>query len=448
MKSLVNILSNTFPESRLLYLFLGVALLFLVGFAVPFMVVVGKIGFVLAIFLVILDVALLYSSRNPVSGERIIETKLSNGDYNPVILRLRGEFTFKSNLEIVEEFPPQLQERDRKFHLRNQPNKFIEDITYEIRPTERGVYKYGDVLIFAATGIGLLRRKLVVKAQQEVKVYPSFIQFRKFSFLAISNRLTEAGVKKVRKLGVSNEFEQIREYVRGDDFRLVNWKATARRNDLMVNQYQEERSQNIFCVVDKGRTMHTPFEGLSLIDYAINSSLVLSGIALGRGDKAGLVTFSDKIGSFIQPKSKSGQMSLIAEALYDQETRVKEADFLRLYRNIRNRIKKRSLIVLYTNFDTVPSLHRQVKYLKAISRYHLLVTVIFDNTEITARAETKSYSMVGTTRQTIAEKFHQDKRLIIRELRKNGIHTILTEPEDLTVNSINKYIELKAMGAI
>lgn len=191
-----------------------------------------------------------------------------------------------------------------------------------------------------------------------------------------------------------------------------------------------------------------PFEGLSLVDYSINAAFVLCGIAIGKGDKAGLITFSDKIGSFIMANSKDTQMQQISEALYNQEVRKRDADFLRLYKNIRTRVKKRSLMVLFTNFDSLVSLNRQIKFLRALSQNHLLCVVIFDNTEINKLSGKRVHDISGIYKQTIAEKFQYDKHLIKKELLKNGIYCILTEPKDLTINTINQYIEYKARGII
>lgn len=398
--------------------------------------------------MVIVDLTTLFSVKQPVKCIRILDEKLSNGDLNPVMIRITGLAGFKMSIDVLDEFPSQLQIRERVFSLENLPVGFNKDISYDIRPTERGVYSFGDIHLFIRSKLSLIKRRITMDADHEVKVYPSFIQAKKFSFLAMNNRIEEVGVKKIRRLGVSHEFEQIREYVKGDDFRLINWKASARKGDLMVNQFQEERSQNIFCVVDKGRTMHMPFDGLSLIDYAINSSLVMAGIATGRGDKAGLVTFSDKIGSFIMPSRTPLQMSLIADALYSQETRMRETDYLRLYKNIKFKVRKRSLLILFTNFDSLVSLSRQIRFLKAISRDHALCTVIFDNTEINERSNQRTYTLKAVYDQTIAEKFQYEKRQIVRELNNNGIYTVLTEPQDLTVNTINKYLELKAKGVV
>lgn len=441
-------IDNLYLHQRLLLVLLATVLMFILGFPYPIFLAIAKISFVGLLIALVVDMVNLFRVSNPLNGKRIIEEKLSNGDYNPVIIQLHGRYPFRTSIKVIDEFPVQLQLRDKEFLLKNLRPHFDEEIFYELRPTERGEYQFGNIQVFISSQISLLKRKVTIEAEQRAKVYPSFIQYRKFAFLAISNRLQEIGVKKVRQLGSNKEFEQIREYVRGDDYRIINWKATARNNHLMVNQYQEERSQHIYCIIDKGRLMHMPFEELSLMDYAINSALVMSGIALGRGDKPGLITFSDKIGSFLMASSKPGQMGLISEHLYDQDVRQKESDFLRLYKNIRIKLKKRSLLLMYTNFDSLVTLHRQVKYLKALSRSHLLCIIIFDNTEINNRAEKQSYTIREAYLQTIAEKFQYDKRQIIKELNNQGIQTILTEPQNLTIQSINKYIELKARGAI
>lgn len=447
MKSLANRLPDIVLHKRLLITIISIVGVFCLGFAYPVFLILGKIALICILLLLVIDFSLLYSHKKPVGGSRVMENKLSNGDFNPVIIQLTGRYGFTTEVEVIDELPNQLQKRDLAL-VRRCPPRFREDFLYEIRPTQRGVYQFGDIRVFIGTQFKLITRRVTISAQKEAKVYPSFIQYRKYSFLAISNRLEEVGVKKVRQIGSNKEYEQIREYVKGDDFRVINWKATARKNTLMVNQYQEEKSQNVYCLVDKGRLMHMPFEGLTLMDYSINAALVVSGIAMGRGDKAGLVTFSDKIGSFIMAKSKQTQLQSISDALYDQDVRLRESDYLRLYKNIRLKIKKRSLLILFTNFDSVVSLNRQLSFLKALSRNHLLVTVIFDNSEINELADKKAFSIKDTYYQTIAEKFQYDKFSIIKELRKNGIYTILTEPKNLTVNAINKYIEIKAMGAL
>jgi uncharacterized protein (DUF58 family) len=441
-------LKEIYLHDRLLYVCIGNVGVFILGFPYPIFLGIGQLIFFATLILLFAELLLLFRLEKPFEGKRRMEDKLSNGDFNPVIVTLRNLYPFQVNITVIEEFPLQLQMRDKQFEFLNLPPDSVKEFDYEIRPVQRGVYGFGQLHIFVSTRISFLKRRVSLPLETEVKVYPSFIQARKYSFLAINNRIEEVGVKKIRKLGANQEFEQIREYVQGDDFRVINWKASARRSTLMVNQYQEEKAQNVYCIIDKGRAMHMPFEGLSLMDYSINASLVLSGIAVSRGDKAGLVTFSDKIGTFMIAESKRSQMSRIADALYDQETRQRETDFFRLYKNIKLKLKKRSLLLLFTNFDSPVSLHRQLKFLRALSRDHLLCTVVFDNTEINQRANQRAFQVQSAYDQTIAEKFQYEKRQIVKELNKQGIYTLLTEPQHLTIGAINKYIELKARGAL
>jgi uncharacterized protein (DUF58 family) len=271
---------------------------------------------------------------------------------------------------------------------------------------------------------------------------------RKYQLMAISNRLSEMGVKKIRRIGHSMEFEQIKEYVQGDDYRTLNWKATARKGQLMVNNFTDEKSQQIYCIIDKGRVMKMPFEGLSLLDYSINASLVLSNIALTKQDKAGIITFSEKIGAFLPANRNPVQMQSILEVLYNQKTRYLESDFEQLYITLRRKVSQRSLIVLFTNFESLSGMRRHLPYLRKIAQHHLLLIVFFENTELRTLLEAPANTVEEVYTKTIAEKFAYEKRLIAKELQQFGILTMLTTPQQLTINAINKYLELKAKQAI
>jgi uncharacterized protein (DUF58 family) len=282
-----------------------------------------------------------------------------------------------------------------------------------------------------------------------VKVLPSFLLLKQYELLALSNNLAESGSKRIRKLGHSMEFEQIKEYVAGDDLRSINWKATARKGgQLMVNNYTDEKSQQVYCVIDKGRIMKMPFNGMSLLDYAINATLILSRVALIRQDKAGLVTFADQIGTFLPAGRKAMQMSHILEILYNQQTKFLETDYEKLYALIRLRITQRSLVVLFTNFESLTGLQRQLPYIRSIAKNHLVLVVFFENTGLHEISEAPATDIEGLYIRTIAERFAYEKRLIVKELNQHGIATILTAPENLTVHTVNKYLEIKARLAI
>ncbi|MEX0290676.1 MAG: DUF58 domain-containing protein [Flavobacteriaceae bacterium] len=420
---------------------------FILAYIFPNLLDILKFLFYLFVSSVFIDLFIVFSRARGVSGERIIPEKLSNGDHNPIKIRIINRYPFSISARIIDELPHQFQKRDfeLKTSLQKKENKFF---NYDLRPTERGVYSFGNLIVFVSSPLGLISKKYTFNKAQEVPVYPSFLQLRKYDLMAFTNRLFEYGLKKIRRIGHTMEFEQIKEYVQGDDIRNINWKATAKKSQLMVNQYQDEKSQPVYSVIDKGRVMKMPFEELSLLDYAINATLVISNIAIKKQDKAGMFAFSNGVENRVVAERRSSQMNLILETLYNLQTNFAESDFSRLYIDIKRHINHRSLLLLYTNFETLDALHRQLPYLQAISKQHLLVVIFFENTELTQFAEKQAETVHQIFQQTIAEKFVYEKKLIVNELKKYGIQTILTKPKDLTLNTINKYLEIKARGLL
>lgn len=408
---------------------------------------VPKSLFVLWLALLFTDLLLLYRTRVGVRGVRHTPERLSNGDDNEIRINLSNLFPFTASLEVIDEIPHQFQRRDLSFSVKLKPGE-TKILTYKLRPVKRGEYSFGAVNVFAETPLAMFNRRFRFSNDAVVPVYPSFIQMRRYELMAISNRLTEVGVKRIRRIGQNMEFELIKEYVHGDDFRTVNWRATARRNSLMVNHYQDERSQQVYSLIDKGRVMEMPFDGLSLLDYAINASLVISNIAIRKSDKAGLITFQHKVSATVPASRQSRQMSVIMEVLYNQKTAYRETDYASLYAHVRQKITQRSLLLLFTNFESEYSLQRQLPYLKRLADKHLLVVIFFENTELEKVINAPADNLKEVYRQAIAEKFSYDKKLIVRELGRHGIQAVLTSPEMLTVNTINKYLELKSRGMI
>ena len=190
-----------------------------------------------------------------------------------------------------------------------------------------------------------------------------------------------------------------------------------------------------------------PFNKLSLLDYAINSTLVLSSVCLQKQDKVGLITFASKMGNLLAADRKPIQKAHILQLLYNQETAFQESDYEMLYLQLRNRVKQRSLLILFTNFESLSGLKRQLPYLRSIAKHHLLMVVFFENTELSQLSDKKAANVEDVYIKTIAEKFAYEKRLIVKELMKHGILSVLTPPEKLTVNAINKYLELKTRQA-
>lgn len=389
---------------------------------------------------------MLYRKKG-LNGERIVPEKFSNSDLNSVSIVLQNQYAFKIRVGIIDELPVQFQKRDFLKNLsisENDNNTF----TYEVRPVARGEYIFGNVNCYVSSAIGLIQRRYTFNNEQMVKVYPSFIQMKKYDFLSIDNRLSHSGLRKIRKIGHTMEFEQIKEYVIGDDVRTVNWKATGKHARLMVNQYQDEKMQPVYSIIDTSRGMKMPFDGLSLLDYAINSSLAFSNIALKKNDKVGLLDFSNKQGNFLPAQAKKTYLNLILETLYNIDTNFLDADYGMLQAVAKRRIPQRSLLMLYTNFEHISALHRQLPYLQAIAKKHVLVVIFFENIELKRLIDSEAKTISEITDQTIAQQFELDKKLMVRELQQRGIQAVLTSPQDLTVNTINKYLEIKARGLL
>lgn len=401
---------------------------------------------VLVVFL-LLDTFTLYRQTRGIQAFRNCPERLSNGDVNRISLSVSNKYPFRVAIKIIEEVPFQFQKRDLTFSTSIGVRK-SEVLYYDLRPTERGVYQFGAINVYVAGLLGLVTRRYIFDENKDVAVYPSFLEMHKYELLAASHRLTDYGIKKIRRIGHATEFDHIKHYVLGDDPRTINYKATARMSQLMVNTYQEEKSQPVYCLIDKGRTMKMPFNGLTLLDYAINTTLMVSTTALNKGDKAGLITFSKNVDEILPADRQRRQRVKILETLYAQKTDFKESDYERLYATVRRKLSQRSLIVLFTNFETINGMRRQLKYLTHMAKDHLVLVAFFLNSEFNEVLESSPAGLEDIFRKGMAEKLWNDKYLIVKELNRYGIHTILSKPENLTINSINKYLEFKSRGLI
>lgn len=433
--------------SRRFYTFsILVILLLCGGYLFGSLFLLGQITLLLLALAVVADAFLLYRTKG-IEASRACADRFSNGDNNEVKLRVESRYPFPVHLSVIDEVPVIFQQRDICFKLSLDSGQ-AKTIVYNLRPNRRGEYDFGMIRVFASTRLGLIERRLSCGKRQKIKVYPSYLMLHRYELLAMSDNLTELGIKKIRRVGHQTEFEQIKEYVKGDDYRTINWKASARRHQLMVNVYQDERSQQIYNVIDKGRVMQQAFQGVTLLDYAINASLVLSYVAMRKDDKAGLVTFNEHFDTFVPASKQAGQMQTLLESLYAQETTFGETDFSALCVHLAKHVNKRSLLVLYTNFGSLGSMNRQLAYLQQLSRQHRLLVVFFEDADLKEYISKKPVDTEGYYRQVIAEKFAYEKRLIVTTLKQNGIYSVLTTPDKLSIDVLNKYLEMKSRQLI
>ena len=397
--------------------------------------------------LTLIDILLVFASKEPISVERKMNARFNLGEANQIKLILHNLTTQPISFTMIEGYPVEMQDRSTVLTGIVLPSK-AKEFQYIFTPKARGEFCFGDVFVVIRSMFFMASRRIDVELKEEVIVYPSVAQMKKYELLVFQQQKTSSGIKKIRRLGNNSEFEQIKSYVQGDELKTINWKATSRKNELMVNQYQEEKSQSIYCVIDKSRNMQMEFDGLSMLDYSINSTLVFSNIALKKGDRAGLITYSDKIGTMLPAERSAGQMRRIQESLYNQKTMYKEGNFDLLYQSVRRTVKSRSLLMLFTNFETEFAMRRAIPVLRRLNQKHVLVVVFFQNSDLQELAYKPSKNIQDVYQATVAERMISTKAKIARELRKNGIQTILTLPDELSINTINKYLELKAKGAV
>jgi len=433
-----------FLPVRFYYTAIVVIVVLALGQLWPPLFYVGASLLVLFALMLVADIALLWTRRG-ITANRHCSSRFSNGDENPVSLQVENNYPFAVKLNIIDEIPHIFQRRDVNFSLRLKARE-NGTVDYTLRPTKRGVYGFGQIRAFASSPIGLVQRRFTCDEPTDVAVYPSYLMLNQYEFLAISNNLTEMGIKRIRRVGNNTEFEQIKSYVQGDDYRHINWKASARTHHLMVNVYTDERSQQIINVIDKGRIMQQAFAGMTILDYAINASLVLSYVALHRDDKAGVITFADKFSDFVKPDRGPAQMNDILECLYHQTTDFAESDYSTLVVNTNHLVGRRSLLILYTNFFDYNGMLRQLPYLRQLNSRHRLLVVFFIDEERRDFINQQPHSIKEYYEHSIAAKIDHEQTLIINTLRQFGINSLLTSPQNLSVNVINRYLEMKSRG--
>lgn len=375
---------------------------------------------------------------------RNVDAILSLSDINEINYEIQNNSPSNVYAEFIDEFPFQLQIRDFRVGeviASEDSHKFF----YAIVPKTRGEYEFGRSYLFLShPKIKLIKYRLIFDQSCTTKVYPSIVQMKKAAIKVFSKTASMMGVRKIRRRGENDEFEQLKKYVQGDNIKAINWKATSRIGKLVVNQFQDSRSQNVYCIIDKGRNMEMPFEGLSLLDHSINAVLALSNIVLRKYDKVGLITFDDKTHTFLKADNKKLQLERVTKYLYKEQTSFSESGFEHLYIKLRHELNNRSILFLFTNFESITDYYRHKDFLGLIAKRHLLVVIIFENSELINYTKETYQTKDGIYKDIIATSLVYEKEKIIKEMRHHGIQTILTEYKDLSMEVINKYLDIKS----
>lgn len=391
----------------------------------------------------------VYHAPKPTSlgWSRTLPPKLSIGVANPVALVIANPLARPVTLRGRETPPPSFA-GERTFGPVTIPPHDEVTVPLAFTPPARGLFAFGDVGVRIGGPLGLAGRAVRITLAQDAKVYPDIIAVRSYALLARKGALAEMGIKRMRLAGEGTEFESLRDYLEGDSFRDIDWKATARRGKPIVRSFEVERSQTLVIAIDAGRLM-TPLVGpLAKLDRAINAALMLAYLGTERDDLVGLLVFGRDVERYLPPRKGHRQFLAILEALYSIEGKVEEPDYDRALRYLATKLPKRALVAVFTDLQGMEPSHRLLATLSAMAPRHLPLVITQRNRDVerTSRLEPTREPDVFTS--AVAESLLADKAAALRLLQARGVLVLDVLPEELTVASVNRYLEIKARGRL
>ncbi len=374
---------------------------------------------------------------------RTHDTKLSLGADNPVHLAVRNRSRRPVTFWLRDE-PPDAFEIGARVLTGIAPAQNFWRGGYSVRPLRRGDYGFGDLNLRWLGPLGLVVRQARIQAAGPVKVYPNLLDVRRYDLMLRRNRLQEIGLRHTRQFGEGTEFERLREYLPDDEFRRIDWKATARRHRPITVEYQTERSQNVIAVLDTGRMMQSPVAQIAKLDYVVNAVLLLAYVATGKGDKIGLMTFADEVTRFIGPRQGRGQFYRMLELLYAVEAEPVEPDYRRALSYLALKQRKRSLVVIFTDLSGGVSMQSLVSHVAVLARRSLPLVVTISDPDVHAAARQRPQDSLGVYQRAAAAQLLEERQLTLDYLHRQGVLTLDVPANHLSIAVINRYLELKA----
>lgn len=317
-----------------------------------------------------------------------------------------------------------------------------------VTPVARGADAFGTIYAWYENRLGLIRRRLVVPAPAPFRVYPDLSAVERYGALHMRNRLIEAGLRKMRLKGTGTEFESLRDYASGDEFRAIDWKASARRGKLIVAQHEVERSQNVMIVLDCGRLMTPRLEDQRKFDFAITAALSVATIAGLANDKVGAVAFARDILAASAPRSTRASIAGLSEMLYDLEPRFEESDYAKAFAYLRDRLHKRSMIVFFTDVIDPVAQSAVLAELGTLAKRHLVVCVFMNDAAVANALAAPVTGANGAYEAAVALGLDHERRAAAATLNARGIITIDVPARKLTTALIDQYLRVKARGLI
>ena len=319
---------------------------------------------------------------------------------------------------------------------------------YTATPKARGQFNWGPIAVRFRSLLGFWERSRSINEPSSARVYPDMTALQRYHVLAQSNRLEMLGIRKVRLRGGAREFESLREYVHGDDVRLIDWKATARRSKLIIRNQEAERNQTVFLLVDCGRLMNAEVDGVAKLDHGVNTALMLAHVALARGDRVGLCTFSHRVHTWVVPRAHKAQNRLILDELYDLRGNYTESDHARCLHMVATRYPKRALLVVLTDFVDAQTAADMISHLRLAARRHVVLFVALNDPFLEKAARLQPDTPFQGFRMAAAVDLLHQRREVLEQLRQLGIHVLDANPAAITPLLINRYLEITFRGLL
>ena len=360
-----------------------------------------------------------------------------------VTLHISNLSTRKRTAWIRDDVPQEFEPDPKEFVLRLGPRSRT-TVHYELKATRRGKFELEQINMRVRSLLGLWQRFLVYPQPAAIHVYPDLKQLAEYAMLARTNRLSLMGVRRTRRIGMENDFERLRDYTLDDNYKYIDWKASARRLKLTVKDFQTSQSQRIIFLLDCGRLMTNESVGLSLLDHSLNAALLLSFVALRQGDSVGMIAFADRVLSYVPPRGGMKQMNQLLHASFDRFPELVESRYDEAFLYLNTHCKKRSLVVMVSNIIDEVNAHQIESYMRNLVGRHLPLGVLLRDHQLFDAADREPTSEPELFRAAAAAEILTWRHQVLRDLETHGVLALDVFPEDMTAPLVNSYLEIKA----
>lgn len=383
------------------------------------------------------------TEESSIDIKRCSEENLSIYEKEAICFQVYNKNNYKIYIEIKDEMPD--------FHFQTE-NKIMSGVVmphekklfkYFVIPKKRGAFTFQNVHVKCEGKLKLCMKMFKVNLQREYKIYPNLKNLRKYKLSICNNRLLKQGQKNLKIMGKGTSFESLREYVTGDEYRKINWKATARLNKPIVNRYEPEKNQHVHILIDTGRPMSYTVRGYRKLDMVVNTAIVLSDVVSENGDQSALLLFNTKVDSVIMPGKGIAHRSKILETLYHVDYTNETSNYDDAFYYLKKKERHRSIMFIFTDFDTVEEAENMIKVLPIISKNNVVIIMLIRNESIEKISAQDIKSQEDLFNKGVALELLSERGKIISLLNRKGIFCAECTGEDLEYEVVNKYIQVK-----